>query len=138
MGDVEEKRVERRDTMISWECRFSFNHSEYIASEIFDCSVHGAFIRAEKDVCAAMKQGESVMISGSIWSMPFELVATVRWIGYSQNHQCDGFGIEFERAPTVFRLVSNPPASVYSMDKGMDKGTEPDTKPMEKSGKEYN
>jgi hypothetical protein len=64
-------------------------------AELLDASGLGAFVACEAGVQANQPLSLRVTASGP-WDEELELTASVRWAGFSQAHECTGFGVQFD------------------------------------------
>jgi len=95
-GSLNEKRHFRR-IGVDWtvSCHIGEHSFEAIAK---DAGTNGAFLRpTDVDMESWLKA-----LTQSNWRMSLELqgnrsVAQVRWMGFSREHGCKGFGVQFLR-----------------------------------------
>ena len=110
--DSDQRRGIERETMVSWNAVFTLPSGQMISSKIYDCTAKGAFLRADEDILERVSVNDTISLKGVVKSIPFSIDATVRWKGWSQRHDCAGFGIEFQTKHLVFDMVTRPPSVV--------------------------
>ena len=62
---------------------------------MFDVSPKGAFIRPYDLYSSALTEGSMLRLSFAPNNGERDVLGTIRWIGFSQEHACRGFGVEF-------------------------------------------
>jgi len=110
------RKYERRS--VSWAALCRVDERLSLVGAVLDVSRHGAFIRLD-DVARFLNTSQKIELSligelkptfvsdrfGNkllVWRSGLEipgnvLRGTVRWVGKSQGHECDGAGLEFEK-----------------------------------------
>ena len=93
-------RRERR-APVQWTARWSFAGGSTHDCEVLDLTSKGAFIVAPETLPQGL--GVERHVKGQLKAGPdgkaLEVAAIVRWTGWSERHQCAGFGVEFENVP---------------------------------------
>jgi hypothetical protein len=109
----EKRRQHERDIVISFPVGIQLDDSTFMESQIFDCTVKGAFIRCDLAQCPNV--GTTVLLRGEYRRIPYSIEAMVKWKGHSATHDCEGFGIEFTHEPTAFRRFAMAPSVIPSI-----------------------
>lgn len=109
----DKRRQHEREIVVSFSVGVQLDDSTFMESQIFDCTVKGAFVKCAISQCPAV--GGTVMLRGEYRRIPYSIEAVVKWKGHSATHDCDGFGIEFPHEPTAFRRIAMAPSVIPSI-----------------------
>ncbi len=104
-----EKRATRRES-VCWPILVE-GKSRPSPGVLCDLSVAGAFVRLfSSDVANEPTAGERIRFWDRASNEHVERNVTVRWSGWSNDHQCWGFGVEFDdNVIPLIRPQADPP-----------------------------
>ncbi|MDD9947194.1 MAG: hypothetical protein OXU20_39510 [Myxococcales bacterium] len=77
---------------MSWDHR----SGESQAGAVCDLTPEGTFLTPFGRGADGIRDGDTVWIALEIEGQRHCLSATVRWRGFSQKHDCEGFGLQFD------------------------------------------
>lgn len=107
------KRQHEREIIVSFPVGIQLDDVTFIETQIFDCSVHGAFVKCDAEKSPDV--GKNILLRGEYRKIPYRIEAVVKWKGTSVEHNCPGFGIEFTHEPTAFKRMIQAPSVIPSM-----------------------
>ena len=87
-----------------------WNDVEAVA-DVCDISPDGVFVRPfVANVSDLLFEGDRLRFRCRLPGGYLEIWGTVRWVGWSTEHQCEGFGVQFEKTePAIDTLRMAPP-----------------------------
>ncbi|MBN2715878.1 MAG: PilZ domain-containing protein [Deltaproteobacteria bacterium] len=106
------QRQQEREILISFPVGIQLTDTAFIETQIYDCTIHGAFVSCDKENLPPV--GRMVLLRGSYRRIPYSIEAMVKWVGTSVEHNCSGFGIEFMHEPTAFKRMAQAPSMIPS------------------------